>query len=212
MSALLKVYTDVGHTSEVAHTTQNSTTSVGSQAIGTSAFNVVSTASMPAQGIIDIIDGVNGNETIAYTAVASSTQLTLAKATAFLHTGGQVVNQWYYGLSVGDQVNGILNDGTQVTPTGLNTQTWYAYNAGDQTALNITLSVSSVIPPATADGVADTLVSITGSGAGFATSVSPANLAVGAVQQFWVCEEVPLGQGNTPGAQVGVATLLYQSI
>lgn len=211
MSALLKVYTDSGHTTEVAHTTQNSTTSSGSQAIGTTAFNVVSTANMPAQGIIDIIDGVNGNETIAYTAVASSTQLTLAKATANLHTGGQTVNQWYYQLNIGDQTNGILNDGTQAAPTGLNTATWYMFNAGDQTAQNITLSVS-IASPATADGATDTVVSITSSGAGFAQSVTPANMAVGAVQQFWVAEQIPLGQGNTPGAQIGVPTIVYQSV
>ena len=211
MSALIKVYTDNAHTNEVAHTTQNSTTSTGSQGAGTTAFNVVSTANMPAQGIIDIIDGTNGNETIAYLNIASSTQLTLAKATAFTHPNGTTVNQWYYALAIGDQTNGILNDGTQATPTGLNTATWYAYNAGDQTAQNPTFSTVNGAPT-TSDGFTDTLISITGSGSGFAASVSPANITVGGQVQFWVCEEVPLGQGNTPGSQVCVLSLAYQSV
>jgi hypothetical protein len=212
MSALLKVYTDSGHISEVAHTTQNSTTTAGGvQNIGTTSLQVVSTANMPAQGVVDI-DTAGNLETIAYTAILDATHLTLAKATAISHASGVAVVQWYYNLVIGDQTNGILNDGSQATPTGLNTATWYLYNAGDQTALNISLSVSSVVPPATADGVADTLVSVTSSGAGFASSVSPTNLAVGAVQQFWIVEEIPLGQGNTPGTQVGVPTIIYQSV
>lgn len=211
MSALLKVYTDSGHTSEVSHTTQNATTSTGSQGSGTTAFNVVSTANMPSQGVIDIIDGVNGNETIAYTAVASSTQLTLAKATAFTHPNGTTVNQWYYALSVGDQSTGILNDGSQSTPTGLNTATWYVYNSGDQVALNPTFATSSS-SPSTAQGAADTVISVTSSGSGFAASVSASNIAIGGVQQIWICEEVPLGQGNTPGSQVCVLNLQYQSV
>ena len=211
MSALLKVYTDAGHTSEVAHTAQNSTTTAGgTQAIGTTSLQVVSTASMPAQGLVDI-DTAGNLETIAYTAVLDATHLTLAKATAISHASGVAVVQWYYGLAIGDQTNGILNDGTQATPTGLNTATWYAYNAGDQTALNPTFATSSA-SPSTADGAADTVISVTGSGSGFAASVTPANIAVGAVQQFWVAEEVPLGQGNTPGSQLCVLSLQYQSV
>lgn len=211
MSALLKVYTDAGHSNEVAHTTQNSTTSTGSQAAGTSAFNVVSTAGMPTQGIIDIIDGVNGNETIAYIAVTSSTQLSLAKATAFTHPNGTTVNQWYYVLTVGDQTNGILNDGTQATPTGLNTGTWYAYNAGDQIAQSPVFSTVNGAPT-TSDGFTDTLLSIISGSSGFAASVSPANVAVGGQVQFWVVEEIPSGQSNIPGAQVCVLSLAYQSV
>lgn len=215
MSALIKVYTDATHLSEVAHTAQNSTTTAGgTQAIGTTSLQVVSTAGMPLQGTVDIDTGGN-LETLAYTNVPDSTHLTLAKATAISHASGVAVVQWYYGLNIGDQTNGILNDGTQAAPTGLNTTTWYLYNAGDQIAQNIVLSVSTTIPPiapSTSDGATDTLVSITGSGSGFASSVTPANLAVGAVQQFWVVEQIPLGQGNTPGTQVGVPTLQYQSV
>lgn len=211
MSALIKVYTDAGHTSEVAHTAQNSTTTAGgTQAIGTTSLQVVSTTGMPAQGIVDI-DTAGNLETIAYTAVLDATHLTLAKATAISHASGVAVVQWYYQLNVGDQTNGILNDGTQAAPTGLNTATWYAYNAGDQTALNPVFSATST-SPSTADGIADTVLSVTSSGAGFATSVTPANIAVGAVQQFWVAEEVPIGQGNTPGTQVCVLSLQYQSV
>lgn len=210
MSALLKVYIDAGHTTEVAHTAQNSTTTAGgTQGIGTTSLVVVSTAGMPAQGIVDI-DTAGNLETIAYTGL-DATHLTLAKATAISHASGVAVVQWYYQLNIGDQTNGILNDGTQAAPTGLNTATWYAYNAGDQTALNPVFSVSSA-SPATADGIADTLISITSSGAGFAASVTPANMAAGAVQQIWVAEEVPLGQGNTPGTQIGVLNLVYQSV
>lgn len=211
MSALLKVYSDSGHTTELAHTAQNSTTTAGgTQAIGTTNLQVVSTANMPTQGVVDI--DVAGNlETIAYTAVADSTHLTLAKATAISHASGVAVVQWYYNLPIGDQTNGIINDGSQATPTGLNVGTWYLYNAGDQPAINITLFISTA-SPATADGAIDTLVSVTGSGSGFAASVSPANIAVGGVQQFWTCEAVPLGQGNTPGAQIGVPVIQYQSV
>lgn len=211
MSALLKVYSDAGHTAELAHTTQVATTSVGSQTAGTSAWNVASTTNMPAQGTIDIIDAVNGNETIPYTAVASSSQLTLAKATAFTHPNGCVVNQWYYALPIGDQTNGLLNDGTQAGPTASNTATYYLYNAGDQVAQNVTLTTSSA-SPSTTNGYADTQFSVTSSSTGFASSVSPANMAVGAVQQFWVDEQIPQGQGNTPTAQVCLLNLVYQSV
>lgn len=211
MSALLRVYTDNAHTNEVAHTAQNSTTTAGgTQGIGTTSLQVTSTAGMPAQGVVDIDTALN-LETIAYTQVLDATHLTLAKATAISHVSGVVVVQWYYQLNIGDQVNGILNDGSQSAPTGSNTATWYVFNAGDQTALNPTFSVAST-SPATADGIADTLISITSSGTGFATSVSPANIVVGGQWQIWIAEEVPLGQGNTPGTQIGVLSLLYQSV
>jgi hypothetical protein len=68
MSAFLKVYTDSGHTSEVAHTTQNATTIATSHAVsaGDTTVQLTSTSGMPTQGYIDVIDGTNGNETLAY--------------------------------------------------------------------------------------------------------------------------------------------------
>lgn len=211
MSALLKVYTDAGHTSEVAHTAQNSTvTAGGTQAIGTTNLQVSSTAGMPSQGVVDIDAGGN-LETIAYVGIPDSTHLTLAKATAISHAAGVAVVQWYYALPVGDQTNGVVNDGSQANPTGSNTATWYLYNAGDQTAQSVTLSASSS-SPSTTSGYADTVISITSSSAGFATSVSPANMAAGAVQQFWIAEEVQQGQGNTPSQQVCVLSFAYQSL
>lgn len=212
MSAFLKVYTDSGHTAEVAHTAQNSTTTAGgTQGIGTSTLQVSSTSGMPAQGVVDI-DTAGNLETLAYTNVVDTTHLALAHATTISHASGVAVVQWYYTLAVGDQTNGIVNDGTQAIPTGLNTVTWYLYNAGDQTAQSITLATASGAP-STANGFTDTVISITSANSGFATSVTPANMtAGGAVQQFWVCEEVPLGQGNTPSAQVCVLNLAYQSV
>jgi hypothetical protein len=211
MPALLKVYTDSGHTSEVAHTAQNSTaTAGGTQNSGTTSLQVVSTANMPAQGVIDIDSGGN-LETIAYTGIADATHITLAKATAISHASGVAVVQWYYSLAVGDQVNGILNDGSQVTPTVSNVATWYLYNAGDQIAQNVVLSTSPA-SPSTTSGYADTLVSITSNSSGFLASVFPSNIAIGGVQQFWICEEVPSGQSNIPGTQVCLLNLQYQSV
>lgn len=212
MSAILKVYTDAGHTSEVAHTTQNATTTAGgTQNAGTTSLQVTSTANMPTQGIIDIIDGVNGNETIAYINVTDATHLALATATTHNHPISTTVNQWYYALAVGDQTNGILNDGTNAGPTGLNTGTWYIYNAGDQTAQNIVLSTSSASPSST-NGFTDTVISITSANSGFGTSLTPANLTAGSVQQIWIAEEVPANQGNTPTTQICVLNLTYQSV
>lgn len=211
MSALLKVYTDSGHTSEVAHTAQNSTvTAGGTQNSGTTSLQVSSTANMPAQGVIDIDTGGN-LETIAYTSIIDATHISLARATAINHANGATVIQWYYSLAIGDQTNGIINDGTQSTPTGSNVGTWYAYNAGDQIAQNPAFSTSSA-SPSTSQGYIDTVISITSSGAGFAATVTPSNIAIGGLQQFWVCEEVPIGQGNTPGTQLCVLNLQYQSV
>jgi hypothetical protein len=211
MSALLKVYTDALHTLEVAHTAQNSTTTAGgTQAIGTTSLQVSSTANMPAQGVVDIDTGDN-LETIPYTTIADTTHLTLAKATTISHASGVAVVQWYYLLAVGDQTNGISNDGTQATPTVSNVGAWYAYNAGDQIAQSPAFSTSSA-SPSTQDGITDTVISVTSSSSGFAASVSPSNIAVGGVQQFWVCEEVPTGQSNIPGTQYCVLNLQYQSV
>lgn len=211
MPALLKVYTDAGHTAEVAHTSQNATTTAGgTQNSGTTSLQVSSTANMPAQGIVDI--DTSGNlETIPYTAVTDATHLALAKATTISHASGVAVVQWAYVLSVGDQSLGIVNDGSQATPTVSNVATWYAYNAGDQTALSPTFSASSA-SPSTTSGYADTLISITSNSSGFAASVSPSNIAAGAQQQFWVCEEVPTGQSNIPGTQLCTINLQYQSV
>lgn len=211
MSALLKVFTDSGHSSEVAHTAQNSTvTAGGTQNSGTTSLQVSSTAGMPSQGIVDI--DVGGNlETIPYTAVTDATHLALAKTTAISHASGVAVVQWYYLLAVGDQTNGILNDGSQAAPTSSNVGTWYAYNAGDQIAQNPAFSTSSA-SPSTSSGYADTLISVTSSSSGFAVSVFPANIAIGAIQQLWIVEEVALGQSNIPGTQICVLNLQYQSV
>lgn len=211
MSALLKVYTDSGHTSEVAHTQQNATvTAGGTQNAGTTLLQVSSTAGMPLQDVIDIDTGGN-LETIAYVNIVDATHIQLASATTKNHASGVPVVQWYYALPIGDQTNGIVNDGSQSAPTGSNVGTWYAYNAGDQIAQFCAFSISSV-SPSTANGYTDTLISVTGSGAGFAQTVTPPNIAVGGVQQFWVVEQIPLFQGNTPPTQYGVPILQYQSV
>lgn len=212
MSALLKVYTDSGHTSEVSHTTQNSTTTNGALSAGATSITLTSTTGMPTQGWLDIVDGTNGNETIAYYGLSGNT-VTVANTggLAHLHPTGTTVNQWYYSLAVGDQTNGIINDGTQATPTGSNTSTWYVYNAGDQTAQSPSIATSNT-SPSTTSGYADTLVSITSASSGFATSVSPSNIAAGGVQQFWVVAEIPSGQSAVGNPQVCVVNLSYSSI
>lgn len=211
MPALLKVYTDSGHSSEVAHTAQNSTTTAGgTQNSGTTSLQVVSTAGMPAQGVVDI-DTSSNLETIGYTSIIDATHIGLAKATTINHASGVAVVQWYYLLSIGDQTNGIVNDGSQATPTASNVGTWYAYNAGDQTAQQIVFSTSSA-SPSTANGLTDTVISVTSNSSGFASSVAPSNIATGSQQQFWICEEIPSGQGNIPGTQLCVLNLQYQSV
>lgn len=211
MSAQLKIYTDNAHTNEVAHTAQNSTTTAGgTQAIGTTSLQVTSTTGMPAQGYVDVDTGGN-LETLPYSSIIDSTHIGLAKATTISHASGVAVVQWYYSLAVGDQTNGILNDGSEATPTAANTNTWYCYNAGDQTAQNVDMATSNA-SPSTVLGFSDTLISITSASSGFAASVSPANLAAGAQQQFWLVAEVASGQSNVANPQICVINVSYQSV
>lgn len=211
MSAILKIYTDSGHTSEVAHTAYVNTTLSGNTSIGATSITVASTTNMPTQGYIDIDTG-GSLETVPYASI-SGTTINLAKALVNAHSGGATVVQWYYFLAIGDQANGILNDGTNATPNGNNTATWYLYNAGDQTAQSIVLSTSNV-SPSTPDGYADTLISITGSSSGFATSVTPSNLVAGATQQFWLVAEIPNGQALSGSAnpQICLININAQSL
>lgn len=213
MSAFLKVYTDSGHTSEVAHTTNVGTTinNVGGYAAGVTQIVLTSVTGMPAQGYIDIIDGTNGNETIQYTLISGNT-LTLATATAFTHPNSCVVNQWYYLLAVGDQTNGILADGSNAAPNSpTNVGTWYVYNAGNQVAQSITIATSSG-GSSTTSGFADTLISITSVSSGYAASVSPSNLNAGSQQQIWVVAEIPNGQSPVGNPQICVINITFQSI
>lgn len=211
MPAQLKIYTDSGHSSEVAHTAQNSTTTAGgTQNAGTTSLQVTSTTSMPAQGFVDIDTGGN-LETLPYSSIVDGTHIGLAKATTINHASGVAVVQWYYSLAVGDQTNGIVNDGSESTPTGVNTATWYCYNAGDQTAQNVSLATSNA-NPSTALGFSDTLISITNATSGFATSVSPSNIASGSQQQFWLVAEVASGQSNAANPQICVVNVAYQSV
>lgn len=211
MSAILKIYTDSGHTSEVTHTPYVSTTLSGNASIGATSITVASTTNMPSQGYIDIDTG-GSLETVPYASL-SGTTINLAKALTGAHSGGAAVVQWYYFLAIGDQTNGILNDGTNATPNGNNTATWYLYNAGDQTAQAITLSTSNA-SPSTPDGYTDTLISITGSSSGFSTSVTPSNLATGATQQFWLVAEIPGGQALSGSAnpQICLININAQSL
>lgn len=210
MSAFLKIFTDASHTSEVAHTTAVATTLSGAVSAGATSITVASAALMPAQGTLDIIDATNGNETLAYSSI-SGTTINLMAPLAHLHPSGCVVNQWYYALAVGDQTNGIVNDGSASTPVSANTATWYLYNAGDQTAQNVSLATSNT-SPSTAFGFSDTQVSITSSSTGFAASVSPANLAASATQQFWIAAQVPGGQGSVSNPQICVLSVSYQTV
>lgn len=212
MPAQLKIFTDNGHASEVAHTAQNSTTTAGgTQGIGTTTLQVTATAGMPAQGYVDI-DTAGNLETLPYNSVVDSTHLQLAKATAISHASGVAVVQWYYSLAVGDQSLGILNDGSNAAPNSpTNVATWYCYNAGDQTAQNITIATVSGGVDTTL-GYTDTLVSITSSSASFATSVAPANLTAGSQQQFWLVAEVASGQSNVANPQICQVTVSYQSV
>lgn len=212
MSALLKVYSDALHTSELAHAPIVSTTTAGgTQNAGTSSLQVASTTNLAAQGVIDIDSGAN-LETIPYTSIIDSTHIQLARVTTINHASGVAVVSWFYALPIGDQALGIVNDGSQAAPTSSNVSTYYAYNAGDQTATFCAFSVSSA-SPATQNGANDTLISITSSSAGFVSVVTPANMATGATQQIWVVEEIALGQSNIPSTgQIGVLNLQYQSV
>jgi hypothetical protein len=214
MTAFLKVYTDSGHTTEVAHTTQNSTTissGSGTVAAGATQLTLTSTAGMPTNGVIDIIDGTNGDETIAYHDLSGSV-IQLATATAHQHSNSSAtINQWAYILAVGDQTNGIANDGSESTPNGSNTNAYYLYNAGDQTAQSPTLTTSNA-SPSTTNGYADTLVSTTSSSSGFGTSATPSDIAAGGVQEFWVCAEIPSGQNNINNPQLCNINISYSSV
>jgi hypothetical protein len=211
-SAILKVYTDNAHTSEVAHTAAVSTTlnNGGTLAIGAVGIICTTVTNMPAQGVIDI-DTAGNLETIPYTSITSNT-LNLAWPTTISHANSVAVVQWVYTLAVGDQTNGILNDGTNATPNGsTNVATWYAYNAGGQTAQSPVFATANT-SPSTTSGYADTVISITSISAGFSTSVSPSNIAAGSQQQFWVCEQIPTGQSQAGNPQQCVVNLSYSSI
>lgn len=213
MSALVKVFTDSGATSEVAHTTNVSATLNGLHNAGSTALTLTgSLAGMPTQGVIDIVDGVNGNETIAYYGLAGQV-IQLAKATAFNHPNTTAVNQWYYSLAVGDQANGIVNDGTNAAPNSpTNVGTWYFKNVGDQTAQGLTASTDNT-SPSTASGFADTLISKTSAGASFATSQTFGDIAAGAAAtQFWIVAEIPSGQNNAGNPQVCKINFAYNSL
>jgi hypothetical protein len=210
MSAFLKVYTDAGHTNEVVHTTANTTTLNGAVTAGASQIVVASATGMPAQGTIDIIDGTNGNETLAYSSISGNT-LILLSALAHNHPNGTTINQWYYSLAVGDQTSGILNDGSASTPVASNTGTWYVYNAGDQTAQSPVFSTSNA-SPSTPIGFSDAEISITSSSSGFAASVSPSPITAGSQQQVWVAALVPSGQSIVGNPQVCVINLSYQTV
>jgi hypothetical protein len=214
MSALLKVYTDSGHSSEVAHTTQNSSTIETGHAAsaGDTVLYITSTTGMPTQGYIDIVD-TGKNETIAYYGLSGNTvNVANTGGLAYAHSTGVTLNQWYYQLAVGDQTNGIPNDGTNASPNSpTNVATWYCYNAGDQTAQSPTLATVSGAP-STGTGYTDTLISITSASAGFAASVSPSNIASGSQQQFWVVAEIANGQSAAGNPQICVIDISYQSI
>lgn len=213
MPAILKVYTDSGHTTEVAHTAQNSTTlnNGGTLAIGATALTLTSVAGWPTSGMLDIDTGGN-IETIPYFGLSGSV-VQLAKATAISHANLVSVVQWYYQLAVGDQTNGIANDGTNAVPNGAtNVGTWYVYNAGDQTATSPVFATSNAAP-STTQGFSDTNISITSISAGFSASVSPANINAGSQQQIWVDAAIPSGQnpaGTNP--QLCIINLSYNSI
>lgn len=213
MPAILKVYTDSGHSSEVAHTTQNSTTlnNGGTLSIGATSLTLTSTAGWPTSGMLDI-DTAGNLETIPYFGLSGNV-VQLTKATAISHANAVAVVQWYYLLAVGDQTNGIANDGTNATPNGTtNIGTWYVYNAGDQTATSPVFSTSNA-SPSTTQGYSDTNISITSISAGFSTSVSPSNIASGSQQQIWVEAAIPSNQnpaGTNP--QQCVINLTYNTI
>jgi hypothetical protein len=212
MPAQLKIFTDSGHASEVAHTAQNSTTTAGgTQGIGTISLQVASTASMPAQGYVDI-DTAGNFETLPYASIIDSTHIGLAKATAISHAISVAVVQWYYSLAVGDQSLGIVNDGTNATPNSpTNVATWYCYNAGDQTAQTVSLATASGAPDTTL-GLSDTLISITSASASFAASVTPANITAGSQQQFWLVAEIATGQSNVANPQICQMNITFQSV
>lgn len=208
MAAFPKLYTDSGHTTEVAHTTLLSTTLNGAVVAGGTSLTLTSVTGIGTTGFLDIVDGTNGNETIPYYGLSGST-INLATALAHLHPTGTTVNIWYYQLNVGDQTNGIPNDGTASTPVAANTATWYCYNAGDQIAQGLALSLISG-SPSTGQGYSDTVVSITSATTGFGTTATIGNLAVGGQQQIWVAAEIPSGQSNiSPNANPQICQIQF---
>lgn len=214
MSAILKVFTDSAHTSEVAHTTLLGTTIQTGHAalVGDTTLFLTSVTGAPVQGMLDIIDGANNELAIPFYGLSGNqVQLALTSGLAHAHAAGVTVNVWFYQLAVGDQTNGIPNDGTEAAPAAGNTANWWLYNAGDQTAQSPTLATASGAP-STASGFADTLISITSGSAGFAASVSPSNIAAGATQEFWVVAEVPSGQSIAGNPQVCQLNITYSSI
>jgi len=210
MPAFPKVYTDNAHASEVAHTAQNATTINGAIAAGATSLVLTSAAGWPTSGYLDITDGTNGNETIGYYGLTGST-IQLAKATAFLHPNLCVINWWYYSLAVGDQTNGIPNDGTNATPVGTNTNTWYLYNAGDQIAQGIVLATVNGAP-STAQGQLDTYISHLTATTGFSQSDTIGNIAVGAQQQFWVDAQIPSGQSAANNPQICQISITFSTV
>lgn len=211
MSAILKVYTDAAHTSEVAHTTVYATSLSVAVALGATVFQVANGANWPAQGFIDIVDGVGGNETVAYYGlVSNSANVANTGGFAHAHAASAGVIQWAYNLPVGDQTNGIVNDGTQSTPTVQNVTTWYLYNGGDQTAQSPTITTAS--QSSSTQGFADTLISITSANSGFTSSASPAAIVSSTAQEFWVVAEVPNGQSAAGNPQFCTINVAYQSI
>jgi hypothetical protein len=213
MPAFLKLYTDAGHTAEVAHTTDHTATLNGLHAAGATTLTLTgSLAGWPTAGTLDIIDGANGNETLAYTSISGQV-VTLAKATATSHANGLTVNQWFYSLAIGDQTNGISNDGTNSTPNSpTNVASWYVYNAGDQTAQGTAVATSNAAP-STTQGFADTEISKTSAATGFATSQALGDLTAGAAPtQVWVAALVPNNQSIVGNPQLCVLTLSYQTV
>jgi hypothetical protein len=213
MPAIIKIYTDSGHTAEVAHTAQNSTTlnNGGTLGIGATALTLTSSAGWPTSGYLDI-DTAGNLETIGYYGLSGNV-VQLAKATTISHANGVAIVQWYYQLAVGDQALGIVNDGTMATPQSpTNVAAWFAYNAGDQTAQSLVLATVAGAP-STSQGFTDTLLSITSSAAGFAASQSFGNVTAGAAAtQFWVVEEIPNGQSAAGNPQICQISISFTTV
>jgi len=212
MSAILKVYTDAAHTSEVAHTTIYATALSVAVNPGATIIQVANASFWPAQGMIDIIDGTNGNDTLAYYGlVSNSANIANTGGVSHTHAAGITVNQWAYNLPVGDQVNGIVNDGTQSGITTQNVTTWYAYNTGDQTAQSPTLTTAS--QSSSTQGFADTLVSFTTTAISYSTNAFPAiNIVALTSAEFWVAAEIPNGQSAAGNPQFCTINVAYQSV
>jgi hypothetical protein len=213
MSALVKVYTDAAHTSEVAHTTMYQTSISTALTAGGTVINVANGSFWPTSGWLDIVDGVTGNETLAYYGlVNNSANIANTGGFAHNHAASAGVIQWTYNLPVGDQVNGIPNDGTQAGITVQNVTTWYLYNAGDQPAQSLTIGTAS--QSSSTQGFADSLVSFSTAATSYSTSNAPVpvNLAALTTQEFWVASEVPSGQSAAGNPQFCTININYSSI